>query len=84
MPFTGIANQHDIDMMTEALAVYCRERGISDGADRTAIAGRITSLFFSGRASAEEILDALRASNRDHHPGIGNGAGTLDQVRPSS
>jgi hypothetical protein len=74
MPFTGIANQHDIETMTDVLAVYCRERGIADEEGRTAIAERIASMFFSGRATADEILDALRTSDRESHPGIGNAA----------
>ncbi|MBX3573196.1 MAG: hypothetical protein KF694_12670 [Mesorhizobium sp.] len=48
MPFTGIADQHDIDIMTEALAAYCRERDIANEEDRTFAAERIAALFFSG------------------------------------
>lgn len=74
MPFTGIADQHDIETMTEELAVYCRECGITDEEGRTATVERIASLFFSGRGTVDEILDALRTSDRGHHPGLGNAA----------
>ncbi|MBX3573190.1 MAG: hypothetical protein KF694_12640 [Mesorhizobium sp.] len=70
MPFYSYANQHDIDAMTKALDAYCRECAITDEEGRTAVAERIASLFFSGRASADEILDALWASNGRAPPSL--------------
>lgn len=68
MPFTTCANQHDIAAMTEALDAYCRECAITDESDRTLIAQRIAALFFSGHATSEDILGALRASDREGKP----------------
>lgn len=68
MPVTSYANQHDIDAMTQALDAYCRECAIADEADRTLIAERIAALFFSGHATSENILDALRTSDREGKP----------------
>lgn len=63
MQFNGIADQHDIDLMAEVLIAYCRERGIVDEDSRSFTAERITSLFFSGGATVEEILDGLRSGD---------------------
>ena len=63
MQFNGIADQHDIDLMTEVLIAYCRERGIVDEDSRSFTAERITSLFFSGGATVEEILEGLRSGD---------------------
>lgn len=68
MPFTTYANQRDIDAMTQALDAYCREYAITDESDRTLIAERIAALFFSGHATSEDILGALRASDREGKP----------------
>ncbi|MCR5858622.1 hypothetical protein [Mesorhizobium sp. J428] len=64
MPFTGFADQCDIDIMTEALGIYCRERGIIDEDSRSFAAERIASLFFAGIATVEEILEALRSTDQ--------------------
>lgn len=63
MPFTGIADQRDIDLMTEALNAYCQERGIVDEDNRSFIAQRIVSLFFSGSVTVEKILEGLRSGD---------------------
>lgn len=68
MPFSSYANQHDIAAMTEALDAYCRECAITNEVDRTQIAQRIAALFFSGHATSEDILGALRTSDRKGKP----------------
>ena len=64
MPFTGFADQHDIEVMTKTLDVYCREWGFSGEIERNDAAARIASLFFSGKTTTEEILDAVHAGDR--------------------
>lgn len=71
MPFTGIADQKDIEIMMEALDSYCRERGIVDEDSRSFTAQRIASLFFAGVSTVEEIMAALRSTD-----GRGGGVGT--------
>lgn len=70
MPFRSYANQHDIDAMTKALDAYCRECAITEDMDRTEAAERVASLFFSGKTTAEEILEALRTGGGRGDPGI--------------
>lgn len=63
MPFTGIADQKDIEIMMEALDAYCSELGIADEDSRSFTAQRIAALFFAGVTTVEEILTALRSTD---------------------
>ena len=65
MPFTKVADDGDLKMLTTVLDDYCLERGIANHTEERRSAGQlIMTLFHDGAHSIEQLKAALLTTRR--------------------
>jgi hypothetical protein len=55
LPFTGIADPHQLAMLVEVLDDHCREHAIVDPLERDGVARRLFLFFSFGSTTADQL-----------------------------
>lgn len=70
MPFSGVADSEQLNMLTALLNEHCRENGIVDEEERYEIGRVLMSFHASGITTAEALRSALASSKYRRPPWV--------------